>query len=80
MRIQLTALKAVYVAGGIVLVAVVENYVFSFLPGLAGHILDALAQAAFVLSATALDAFDRYFANADVLTALNRELDAYAQR
>ena len=52
MRIQRTALKALYVAGGIVLVAIVENYVFSFLPGFVAHILDALAQAAFVLSAT----------------------------
>ena len=52
MRIQRTALKALYVAGGIVLVAVVENYVFSFLPGLVAHILDAVAQAGFVLSAT----------------------------
>jgi len=34
----------------------------------------------FVLDATALDAFDRYFADADVLTAINRELAAQNAR
>ncbi len=33
-------------------------------------------EVAFVLDATAIDAFDRYFADAAVLTSLNRELDA----
>jgi hypothetical protein len=32
----------------------------------------------FVLDATAIDAFDRYFADPDVLTAINRELAAHA--
>jgi hypothetical protein len=39
-----------------------------------------LEEVAFVLDATAVDAFDRYFADADVLESINRELDAYAQR
>jgi hypothetical protein len=34
----------------------------------------------FVLDATALDAFDRYFADADVLAAINRELAAQNAR
>ena len=51
-RIVRKRYKALYVAGGIVVVAIVENYFFAFLPGLIAHILDALAQAAFVLSAT----------------------------
>jgi hypothetical protein len=33
-------------------------------------------EVAFVLDATAIDAFDRYFADAAVLTSLNRELEA----
>lgn len=33
-------------------------------------------EVAFVLDATAIDAFDRYFADAAVLESLNRELDA----
>jgi hypothetical protein len=37
-------------------------------------------EVAFVLDATAMDAFDRYFAGDGVLEAINRELDAYAQR
>ncbi len=52
MRIQGTGVKALYIGGGIVVVVLVENYVFAFLPGLIAHVLDALAQAAFVLSAT----------------------------
>jgi hypothetical protein len=34
----------------------------------------------FVLEATAIDAFDRYFADADVLAAINRELLAQNAR
>jgi hypothetical protein len=37
-------------------------------------------EVAFVLDATAIDAFDRYFSGAGVFEAINRELDAYAQR
>jgi hypothetical protein len=37
-------------------------------------------EVAFVLDATAVDAFDRYFADAEVLESINRELDAYAKR
>ncbi len=37
-------------------------------------------EVAFVLDATALDAFDRYFADAHTLEGLNRELDAFAGR
>ena len=51
-RIVRARYKALYIGGGVIVVSVVENYVFAFLPGLVAHILDALAQAAFVLSAT----------------------------
>jgi hypothetical protein len=34
----------------------------------------------FVLGATALDAFDRYWANPDTLTRLNRDLSAYTEK
>jgi hypothetical protein len=34
----------------------------------------------FVLEATALDAFDRYFANPDTLLTINRDLAAYANK
>jgi hypothetical protein len=37
-------------------------------------------EVALVLDATAIDAFDRYFADARVLDGINRELDAYARR
>jgi hypothetical protein len=37
-------------------------------------------EVAFVLDATAMDAFDRYFTGAGVIEGINRELDAYAQR
>lgn len=37
-------------------------------------------EVAFVLDATAIDAFDRYFADADVLAAINREIAAQSDR
>ena len=37
-------------------------------------------EVAFVLDATAIDAFDRYFADADVLNALNREIAAQSDK
>jgi len=37
-------------------------------------------EVAFVLDATAIDAFDRYFADADIINALNRELAAQQAR
>lgn len=37
-------------------------------------------EVSFVLDATAVDAFDRYFADEEVLHGINLELDAYARR
>lgn len=37
-------------------------------------------EVAFVLEATALDAFDRYFARLDTLLSINRDIAAYANR